>query len=111
MRCFVSAAVVALGVAGLAAFQPTEDKVEAFNEAVRDPMVVIRQHRRGEWPTDFQMQKYCVDQQTEGINDLAKLFESASGNAELFAAFTQCAVDWTTLTGDGQYDVDFQMVA
>ena len=112
MRFVIAMVLVGLGTVPEAAeFQSPDAKVKAFNEAVRDPMAVIRPHCRSEWPADFQMQRYCIDQQTEGVNDLAKLFESTSGNDELFAAFTQCVIDWTSVRADGQTDVDFQMIA
>lgn len=51
---------------------------------------IIRAHCKGEWPNDFKMQKFCIDRQEAGLQELS----SRSMRGELSVIRTKCSEEW-----------------
>ncbi len=65
-----------------------------------DAQKIIKEHCEGEWPTDFQMQSYCRDKQTEAARKLAQGKPSDVSEKQWNQIFGNCWSQWVN---------DFQM--
>ena len=87
-------ALVALSVPIVA--QTSDEKRELFNTLIVDEDALlenIRSKCEDEWTTDFQMQKYCQDEQRKGYTKLAEIWTDAVTNIRVTAV--QCVLDWS----------------
>lgn len=67
----------------------------------------IRSFCSKEWPSDYRMQEYCMQQQRDGLGRVSSLLASIPSG--LTEAYAQCADDWKW--GPGRSDYDWRMVA
>ena len=63
-----------------------------------------RQHCAAKWPSDFEMQDYCLKQQRQGMHDYA--LELSDAPKPLIGPLYNCAVKWTE-----NGIPDFEMIA
>jgi hypothetical protein len=96
-----SSNTVAVGTARSSEETPQEastaqsaDRSAVSDADYSDADAVIRHHCQSEWPEDFTMQAYCIDQQRKA---LAVLRKGAPGDIpqEIFRQIrTRCAAEW-----------------
>ena len=68
----------------------------------------IRDHCAAEWPTDYSMQKYCIDTQRAAYNEVAVLYKSFDPEEKNIA--NRCLLDWGYVSGFDD-PIDWSMVA
>ncbi len=67
-------------------FTMATDRYDGYTGAEK----IIRQKCEGEWPSDFSMQKYCIDQQREAVQKLKlRVAKNTPGNI-----MDKCANEW-----------------
>ena len=76
-------------------------KKESDSLGKTDVKKIIKEHCEKKWPTDFQMQAYCVKQQSEAVQNLAKGKPSDISKSRWNQIFSECWSKWTN---------DFQMM-
>lgn len=81
-------------------FVDPEGVEQGSSENKINSLQIIKEHCEGEWPTDFQMQSYCRDKQTEAARKLAQGKPSDVSEKQ-----------WNQISGNcwAQWENDFQM--
>ena len=92
------AALVLLAPPEAGAQDSAEKTLEAFVRIAGDEVArvaMISESCRAEWQSDFAMQAYCREQQTEGFVSLITLWnERVADNDDLAPAGAKCILDW-----------------
>lgn len=104
--CFLAVLISPRGVDARESGQDSaEERLEEFlkiSSDESDRAAMIAELCRGEWPSDFSMQAYCREQQTEGFVSFVALWnDRVVGNSDLFPAGAKCILDWGE---DGSFD-------
>jgi len=81
-------------------FAASQESQNSSSESKMDAQKIIKEKCEGEWPTDFQMQSYCRDKQTEALGKLAKGKPSDLSETQWNQIFGKCWAEWEN---------DFQM--
>ena len=94
LRCNAEADLASAPTAG------TSDRELLHDVASKDDYAgaeeIIREHCEQEWPEDFQMRAYCIDEQEKALESL-RHGAPKDLPAEVFARIRRkCAAEWTT---------------
>ncbi len=98
MKRSIAFALLFLSLASVVSLtaQTNEKRIERFKKIWQDSkerQKSINALCADEWATDFEMQKYCRDQQKEGYDDLSDIWTEAMEH--IGVAVTQCILDWS----------------
>ncbi|MDX8443866.1 hypothetical protein [Mesorhizobium australafricanum] len=71
-----------------------------------DPMAGIKAGCAAEWPDDYSMQEFCIDNQSKSLSQVADIYHSNQDDQER-AILAKCYKDWRTATGSNWVMVEF----
>lgn len=71
-----------------------------------DTMVGIKAACTAEWPGDYSMQEFCINNQVKSYNHLVQIKNSGQ-NGEEKGMLVKCLDDWKTATGSDWTMVEF----
>ena len=63
----------------------------------QDP--TVKQQCAKDWPTDYRMQKYCINKQVESINRLKRAWDELKKGTEEYNIMMRCYKQWPTSVG------------
>ena len=88
--------VVAVGLVSPLSAQTDKEKQDKFNILINNNEALLSNMNEkcaGEWPTDFNMQKYCRESQSEAYNKMIVLWPEAF--PKIRQAGADCLLDWS----------------
>ena len=74
--------------------------------AEEDLAAKVKATCKAKWSTDYEMQKYCIDQQFEAWGNVSDKLKAFADGTEERAIVNRCAAKWQTPNGG----FDFEMV-